>query len=351
MGMVRVLQAMAGAEFGGAEAFFVRLAIALYGRGLDQRLVIRAHPKRAATLRAAGLDVVELPFGGRLDWRTPLGFRKAVNEFKPDLALTWMNRATRLCPEGPFVHVGRLGGYYDLKYYRRCRHLIGNTQDIVDYLVREGWPAERAHYLPNFVIQAIMPAVDRKPLFTPPGAPLVLALGRLHANKAFDVLFRAMAQVPDAYLWLAGDGPLKAELEALAQQVGIKPRVRFLGWRDDIPALFAAADLFVCPSRHEPLGNVVLEAWAQGKPVVAADSLGPGTLIQHERNGLLVPIDDPGSMAGAIKWLLQDRAYAAKLAEAGRAAFEARFTEGAVVDQYLAFFEKVVAECAASPAS
>ncbi|MBM3581474.1 MAG: glycosyltransferase, partial [Alphaproteobacteria bacterium] len=157
--MMRVLQAMAGAEHGGAEAFFVRLALALQRARLDQRVVIRANPARAAQLAAGGIEAIQLPFGGRLDFVTPWRLKRILRDFAPDVVLTWMNRASAMMPESPagstsakpFVHVGRLGGYYDLKYYRRCRHLIGNTEGIVDYIVKQGWPAERVHYLPNFV--------------------------------------------------------------------------------------------------------------------------------------------------------------------------------------------------------
>ena len=137
---MRVLQAMAGAEFGGAEAFFTRLAVALGKSGLDQRVLIRENRERAGVLKAGGVDPVQLRFGGKLDLLTPLAFRREVRSFKPDIVLTWMNRATSMCPkakDGEFQHVARLGGYYDLKYYQNCDHLIGNTEDIVDYLVKE----------------------------------------------------------------------------------------------------------------------------------------------------------------------------------------------------------------------
>lgn len=351
--MTRVLQAMAGAEFGGAEAFFVRLTQALHRAGIDQHVVIREHARRAATLEAAGLPPAQLPFGGRLDFRTRFGLRREIAAFRPDIVMTWMNRATRFCPSGRFIHVGRLGGYYDLKYYRHCDHLIGNTQDIVDYVVRQGWPAERAHYLPNFVSAERAAPIQRMAHYTPDGSPLMLALGRLHANKAFDVLLKAMAYVPDAYLWIAGEGPLRLELETLAAQIGVKPRVRFLGWRDDVPALLATADAFICPSRHEPLGNVVLEAWAQGLPVVAAASTGPAALIADGDSGLLVPVDDVTALARALRRLLNDGGLADRLAEGGRQAFEANFTEAAVVGCYRDFFEQIIGsrQCAASQAS
>ncbi|MBF0326050.1 MAG: glycosyltransferase [Alphaproteobacteria bacterium] len=339
--MTRLLQAMAGAEHGGAEAFFERLTLALQRAGIDQHVLIRTNPRRAALLRAGGVMVTELGFGGRLDLATHWGFRRAVSQFEPAIALTWMNRATRFCPRGDFVHVGRLGGYYDLKYYRQCGHLIGNTPDIRNWMVDQGWPESRAHYVPNFVACDSAPSAPRKAFSTPDGAPLVFALGRLHANKAFDVLLKAMVEVHDTYLWIAGDGPLMGELERQAQHLGILPRVRFLGWRDDVAALHAAADLFVCPSRHEPLGNVVIEAWAQGKPVAASASQGPSQLIEDGQTGLLSPVDDAAALAASIRRLLAEPGLAARLGAAGRAAYQAHFTEEVVVARYLDFFRQV----------
>jgi glycosyltransferase involved in cell wall biosynthesis len=186
--------------------------------------------------------------------------------------------------------------------------------------------------------------VRRTDYYTPDRGKLILTLGRLHPNKAFDVLLQALVRLPDAYLWIAGDGPLRESLEALAQRLGVKPRVRFLGWRDDVPALLAACDVFVCPSRHEPLGNVVLEAWARGKPVVAADAVGPGMLIQQMENGILVPVDDAEALASAVRAVFEDDELRAQLGREGRAAFEANYSERVVVAKYIAFFESLLAE-------
>lgn len=342
---MKVMQVMAGAAHGGAEAFFERLVSGLHRAGLDQRVVIRTNPERAALLRAQGVEPVQCRFGGALDIGTPMSIKREVRHFAPDVVLSWMNRGTRMATKarrsGKFVHVARLGGYYDLKYYQGCDHLIGNTQDIVSYLVKNGWPEERAHYLPNFVSEERAAPVDRKTFYTPDGAPLILALGRLHTNKAFDTLLQALARVHNAYLWIAGEGPERAALEQQALDLGIKPRVRFLGWRTDTAALLAACDVFVCPSRHEPLGNVVIEAWAQGKPVVAADSLGPGTLINHLQSGVLSPVDDAPAMADALAAVLEDPELADHIAEGGYATFQERFTEKVVIQQYLDFFERI----------
>ena len=339
--MSRLAQAMAGARHGGAETFFVRLALALHRVGHKQRLIIRRDAERARALRDGGLPPAELPFGGVLDLGTRLGLRRILREYRPEVVLTWMSRATRLCPRGDFVHVGRLGGYYDLKYYRRCDHLIGNTRDIVAYVTRAGWPESRIHYLPNFVPEMTAAPVARASLDTPEGAPLALALGRLHPNKGFDVLIEALARAPGIHLWLAGEGEDRAQLEARAQRLGVAGRVRFLGWREDTAALLAACDMLVCPSRHEPLGNVVIEAWAAGRPVIAASSAGPAALIRDGVSGVLVPIDDAAALACAMIQLAESRALRAELAAAGRAAHASAFSESVVVAQYRDFLERV----------
>ncbi len=349
---MRVLQVMAGAAQGGAEDFFVRLAAGLAEVGVHSHAALRPHPQRSEILLAAGVGVSELPFGGlgdRLFGQTRRGLVRTINSFKPDVVLSWMNRATRFLPPAkarprPYVHVARLGGYYDLKYYKHCDWLVGNTKDIVDYIVDGGWPAERVRYLPNFADETTAPAVARASLATPPGAPLFLALGRLHVNKGFDVLLDAMVRLPRAYLWLAGDGPLRGDLEAQVARLGIGERVRFLGWRNDGPALMAAADALVCPSRHEPLGNVVIEAWSRGLPVIAARAQGPAALIDDGVTGLLVPTDDSAALAAAMTRLAADRSIAATLGASGRSAYREQFSKAAVVARYVAFLQEITAK-------
>ncbi len=343
MAALRVLQAIGGGGRGGAELQFTRLAVALARAGLAQSILVRPDAERTAALRAGGIAPVELPFGGAFDFRTGRGLRREVGRFDPDVVLTWMNRATDFCRarRRRFVHAARLGGYYELRYYRHCDHLIANTADIAEYIRRGGWPEARVHVLPNFVQAERSPAVPRDALCTPGDAPLLLALGRLHPNKGFDVLLAAMAELPGAWLWLAGSGPLEAELKRQAARRGVADRVRFLGWRDDLPALAAATDLIVVPSRHEPLGNVVLEAWAQRKPLVAAASQGPAALIRTEESGLLVPVEDAGALAAAMRRVIGDPGLAARLVEGGWAAFQADYTEAKSVARYLELFERL----------
>lgn len=343
--MPRLLQALAGAPHGGAEMHFLRLCLALERAGVEQRVVIRPHPDSLAILRAGGIEPVTARFGGFFDRQTGKILRREIADFRPELVLTYMSRASAAMPRGDFVHLARLGGYYDMKYYRNCDHLVCVTPDLKAHCVKNGFPAERVHVITNFVDDcAGVAPYDRATLDTPADAPLIFALGRLHQNKAFDTLLQAVAKLPGAYLWLAGDGPLRKALERQAAELGVAERVRFLGWHQDTAAFFAAADLYVVPSRHEPLGNVTLEGWMHGKPMVAAASQGPSWLISEEENGLLVPIDDPDAMSAALQRLIDDPELAARLAGHGRETFERGFTEAVAVRRYLELFDRLLGE-------
>lgn len=335
--MIRLANIMAGAHHGGAEAFYERLTLALHGAGEEVLPVIRRDPERAARLAAGGLSPVELRFGGPFDILTRPRLGLVLKKFQPRVAMAWMNRAASKTPAGAWTTVGRLGGYYDLKYYRSCDHLVGNTRDLRDWIVAQGCPSERAHYLPNFAADL----AGAVPAALPGSAPRLLAMGRLHRNKGFDVAIRALAQVPDATLCIAGEGPEREALAALAHECGVAERVHLLGWRQDTGALLAACDLFVCSSRHEPLGNIVLEAWSASRPVIAAAAQGPSELIRDGETGLLVPVESPEALAGAIRAVLADPREAARLAANGRETFEKSFAEAPVLAQWRDFLHKV----------
>jgi glycosyltransferase involved in cell wall biosynthesis len=333
---------MAGASEGGAEGFFERLVLAQHRQGMDVLAVIRRNADRAARLAAGGLAPVQLGFGGPLDLLTGRRLRATLDGFRPQVAVAWMNRAARFARAAsggaPWTLVGRLGGQYDLRYYRGCDILVANTRGLCDWIAGQGWPRERVRHLPNFAddLAGAKPA----PLQRPPGSRVLLAMGRLHPNKDFPTLLRAMALLPrEAHLVLAGEGPERGGLENLARERGIAERVTFLGWRRDVGALLAASEMLVVPSRIEPLGNVVLEGFSAARPVIATAAEGPRELIEDGRTGLLVPIGDHAALAGAIGALLAEPARAAAIGTAGRAAFEAQHAEAPVLAAWSRFLE------------
>jgi glycosyltransferase involved in cell wall biosynthesis len=331
-----VLHLLGTAGEGGAETYFVELVRALSD---GQVAAIRQNANREAALAQAGVPTRVLGFGGPLDLLTKSRVGRFARANNVKLVMAWMNRAARHAPRGAWARIGRLGGYYNLKYYSGFDALVANTEDIAQWVVAQGWPAGRVHYIPNFAAapDEVTP-INRASLDTPQGAPLLLSMGRLHEAKAHDVSLAALATLPNAYLWIAGVGPLEAKLKAMAQALGVEDRVRFLGWRTDASALYRTADVCVFPSRYEPLGNVVIQAWAHGLPVIAAASQGPAALIRDGQDGLLVPVDDALALAEGIRSLLDDPALQARLAAAGSQRVAAEFSQAAVVAQWRSLF-------------
>jgi glycosyltransferase involved in cell wall biosynthesis len=330
---VRIAQVMAGAAQGGAELFFERMTIALARQGQQVLPLVRGEAARSGRLLAAGLRPLEFRFGGTLDVLTRPALARALRKFKADIAIAWMSRAAAKMPRGDWVNVGRLGGYYDLKYFRACDHLVGNTRGIVDWIAaQKKWPLERIHYLPNFVEDfAETEPASRGALGVPEGAKLMLGLGRLHAVKGFDTLIRAAALLPDVYCVIAGEGPERKRLEGLIAELRLQDRVKLLGWRGDSGALLKAADIFVSSSRHEPLGNMVLEAFAAQTPVLAAKAEGPAEVIRNGEDGLLVAVDDAAALAAGAQAMLGDVRLRVKFALAARQRYAAEFSREVVV--------------------
>ena len=339
---MKMVQLMAGASHGGAEAFFSRLVPALHADGIAQTAIIRTDSKRAEALQKTGVETFQLAYGGMLDLCTPWRIKKLVSLNKPDIVMSWMNRASRMMPVGQWQRVGRLGGYYNLKYYKNCNYLICNTPDICDYVIKQGWPAKNTRVISNFVNEKIADPAQRSDFNTPANAPLIFTAGRLHENKGFDVLIKAIARLDDVYMWMAGEGPLKDDLQKLVADLNLDRRVRFLGWREDINALLSSADLFVCSSRHESLGNVVLEAWAQNTPIIATAAQGPKQLIDDGENGLLVPIDDYSLLAEKISCLIKNKSMREKIIGNANKKYQDEFSQKIIVKEYKRFFNSIL---------
>jgi glycosyltransferase involved in cell wall biosynthesis len=159
------------------------------------------------------------------------------------------------------------------------------------------------------------------------GRPLVACVSRLAPEKGVSVLIRALARVGrDALLLVVGDGPDAPACQALAAALGLGDHVRFLGRRDDVERVYAAADVAVAPSLGaEAFGLCVVEAMASGRPVVVSDAGALPEIVEHGRSGLVVPRGDAAALAGAIGRLVDEPALAARLAAAGRARARAAY--------------------------
>lgn len=343
---LKIAQCLAGAERGGAEMFYARLVSALAeNEHLQQRAFTRNYPQRIAALTAAGVPVSTFRFGSSLNVVNNWRYRRALRAYAPDIVLTYMNRASRLTPAGKYQLVCRLGHYYNLKHYRHANYWVGISQGICDHMVAGGMPADRVFLIQNFADETPVTPLPRNSFSTPVDQPLLVAAGRLHINKGFDILLRALSGIPNACLWLAGSGPEEQSLKALATELKLEDRIRFLGWRDDVTTLMATGDLFICPSRHEGLGSIVVESWAHNCPIVATNSQGPGELIEHGRTGLLSEVDDVEALRHNIVTAINDSSLRKSLIENARQHYDSHFSRRVISQQYCELFDLVMARC------
>ncbi|RIA55922.1 glycosyltransferase [Dichotomicrobium thermohalophilum] len=336
---MKILNVIGSNKKGGAEQFFVRHAQALQERGVSQSVVVRKGGWVEKRLGDSGIPLVSFPFGGALDFVTKRKMERLIKAEKPDVILSWMGRAAKHVPETEAPHITRLGNYYPLKHYKNCDYFIGNTPEITKYILDQGVEDGRVRYIPNFVQTKPAKPADRSIFNTPPDAPLILWMGRMTHSKGPDVVVEALSDVPGAYLWMAGAGEMQDALEAAVRQRQLESRVRFLGWREDIFSLLKAADVFVCASRHEALGNVILEAWAQSTPVVAARSPGPEHLIEDGRTGILFENGSPQSLAESLNQLIESPHERRRMGAEGNRYLSENFGREKIVDQYIDLFE------------
>ena len=340
---VKVAQILAGAEQGGAENFFVRLVSGLQASGrYSQHAFLRNHQHRIDSLRQNGVSAQGFRFGSSVHFLDHQRYLKALKDCDPEIVMTWMNRASKATPKGNYRLVSRLGHYYDLKYYRHADYWVGISKGICDHLIKGGMPASKVIHIPNFADETEVSPLPRNSFDTPVDRPLLLAAGRLHVNKGFDVLLRALVEIPDACLWLAGSGPEEKSLKQQCNDLNLNDRVRFLGWRTDVTALMRTADLFVCPSRHEGLGSIVMESWFHGCPIIATNSQGPGEVIEDGETGLLTPVDQVEPLVTGIKRLLEDGEGIKRLTKNAKAHYHQFYCKDVIVKMYESFYSEIL---------
>lgn len=347
---MKILQVMAGNDHGGAETAFVDMCIAMHESGMEIEVATRANPVRVPALEAAGIKVHTLPFGGPVDVFTGWKLGRIIRKFQPLIVQTWMARAAQKTPnwkdvksDQRYLVVPRLGGYYKVKNFKSADYFNTITPDIKRHLVDGGIAADKIRVINNFAeTETDVVPVFKTDFNMPLDAPALISLGRLHTSKAYDVLLKALVDLPGVYALIAGEGPERDNLEALAKALQLEDRVRFLGWRTDRSALLRACDICVFASRIEPFGTVFAQAWAERTPVIVSDADGPKQFCIDGEDSLMVPKNDAEALAAAIKRLLGDRALREKLVDNGYKRYVNEFTKEKSVAAYLDFFIEIL---------
>ena len=209
---------------------------------------------------------------------------------------------------------GKSERFVDRRLARWCDRLVGNSHAVVDYYRALGVPDDRLAMIYSGIAEEEPPPVDPAAVRAEFGfaadAPLVFFAGRLAEQKRVDDLLKALDLLqhvqPDLRTLIAGDGPLRSTARGDVPRLRPRGQGRFLGHREDVPRLMAAADLVVLPSAYEGLPNLVLEAMRFRKPVVATAAPGTTEVVVDGQTGVLVPVGNPQLLARAIRDLVRD---------------------------------------------
>ncbi len=351
---LRVLLLAESPYFGGITSHLVALAegmrqqegitpvlASLSGRGADRTLFELA--------AARGIEVVEVPMRGRLDVGVMNRLRALADGQRIDLVHTHNYRATLLAaaalrrlplvatchglvgPQAPLPV--RAWQALELRCMRRARAVIACSQQVREGLLARGIPADKVRVVHNGV-PGPDPTAIRYEDWEPGGpscileeVPRVLFAGRLVEGKGLDLLLEACAQQREWHCMVAGDGPARGALEALAQKLGVN--AEFLGAQADMATWYSNAHVVALPSRSEAFPMVLLEAAAHGRPVIAANVGGVSEIVADRKTGVLLPdpttSDTVADLVAAFD-LLRKPKTRGTMGKNARARWEAEFT-------------------------
>lgn len=344
------------------------------GRGLDRTrfepsfVCFDKQGAIAERLRADGYAVRFVPRRPGLDSNLPRALRQTFAELGVELvhahnrtALFYAVLARGLRAGPKLLYTEHDRSFPEALKVRALHAILSRRLDSVvavcnavrnAIVATEGFPAARTHVIVNGVADPGFAAVDpsqrdaiRREFDVGPGQRLVLAIGHLTAVKDHATLLDSLALIPTSerpHLVIAGDGPLRAELEAQRSRLGLDDSVALPGYRKDVPALLNAADLLVMSSVSEGLSIALIEATARGVPIVATDVGGNDEIVEHGKNGLLVPARDPLVLANTLREILPDESRLRAFGRAGRERYERRFRLEQMVESYSAIYASVV---------
>jgi glycosyltransferase involved in cell wall biosynthesis len=360
--MLTILHTEASPGWGGQEIRILSEAAAFAKRGF--RLLIACQPGARLALEAQrrGLSVRPIAMRRGLDTMACWRLRRLMRTEEVDLVHThssidaWLAGFAAKSLRLPVVRsrhvsipVKRRGNFV---YNALCDRIISSGEAIRDVLIQGGVEPDKIVAIPAGVdVEHFHPAVSGEAIRREfdLGGPVVGTVAMFRRSKGHHVLLQAIPEIlkgePRAvFLWV-GDGVGRATLQQEIADMGLQAKVHLTGFREDVPACLAAMDVFVLPSiKSDGVPQVIIQALAMRKPVVASAVGGIPEVIQHQHTGMLVPSNNPRALAEAVVQVLHDPASAAGWARAGGELIDAHYTLERMIDRTAAVYTAVLVE-------
>lgn len=375
--MLRVAHVIKVTNIAGAETHLLMLLAGLRARQIDAQLLMLTEPSKPMddylqALTRRDIPVERLVIQSDADPTLLPRLRNRFRLMKPRIVHTHLFHADLYgtlaakwaCPRAAVVtsrhndnDFRRREPYRSLNrwLWRRVDAGIAISESIARFVVEiEGAPPPKIqtiHYGLEYTPQTpaerqALRKLVRSELGVSDDAPVVGIVCRLVEQKGVSYGLRGFAQavlqVPTARLLIAGDGPLRAELEAEANALGLDASARFLGWQHDAPRLMSAFDVLLLPSLWEGFGLVILEAMSRQVPVVASAVSAIPEIVVHGETGLLIPPRDVDALAAALVCLLGDAPLRRHMGMLAEDRLETRFTARRMIDQTVQLYRSLL---------
>lgn len=338
---LRILEVITPSRLGGAERYVGWMSQELMRRGHDVLIGIRQCEQVESFYKELGVPTSPLRISGKFNPLAKSRVKKLIESFKPDVVHTHLSTAShwglRAAKEMGIPGVGHMHSFNSIGPYANATRMIAVSNAVKNHLVEKGFPSAHVNVVyPSSIIDNSEPAHDILAL----GDPVVSCAARLREDKGIGVLLEAFSEVqkrmPRASLVLCGDGPMRSEIEA-SKPLG----VHCMGYRSDVPAVFAASTLSVLPSiRPEGYGMALSESQAVGTPVITTAAGGTEEAMIDGVTGIVVPPSSAQDMAKAIISIAENREKRREMANAAKTFAETRTIE-ASADELLKTFDSL----------
>ncbi len=372
---MKVLHLINTLSAGGAELHLLTLCRHLKRRGVEVVVAcLREHVKGSRSLRPdlerEGVRTVSLQAGAACDWRFLARLTRLFRQERPDLLHTHLPRADfagtilhLLYPSLPWicsVHALYSKAFWSGKWalplldltLQSTHAIIAISGAIRDWLVKERHIRSEKVTVIHYGIEPesfARPVRDLRKTWELDGRGIIGSIGRFEREKGHENLIQAMAvlrtRVPDACLLIAGNDPwgYGERLKSIIDERNVGDRVRLVGFQDDVPSFLHALDVFAFASRSEGFGQVVIEAMAAGRPVVA-NRIPPMTeIVVDGETGLLVDPNDPDALVDAISWFLAHPDDGKRMGAQGRDRVYRHFSAERMVEATLELYRRRMA--------
>jgi len=337
--------------WGGQERRILSEMIGMQARGHHMLLACRPQAILSEKARTAGIEVHHLPFAGKFHPATIRGLRQLIETRHVDVVNThsgidsWTGGIAARRAGVRLVRTRHLNLTLKrnlLNFVHYLPHAVVTCgMEMQRILITRGFPPASVHSIPTGIdFNTFQPqhgrAEMRARLGLQPATFVVLMVGIIRGVKRHEIALRAFAELrrnhPDSALLLAGEGPMRVDMERLAVDLQLGESIQFLGQRDDVPDLLQAADCLLLTSRSEGVPQAVTQAMGCGLAVVATAVGGVPELIRDGQTGLLVPAESVELTTRALQQLVDDPALSRKLACAGRQHATTSYSMDAMLD-------------------